>query len=132
MPIQAAANRLKMEIESGKTRSEQPKAAEKPVEEEKKEEKPAEGGKKGKAKGGAAKKEKAPEVVKVPPTQYEILMQIGIPESDIPKFMDAMHWLEFFPPKGQEDLKAFGVSADWRRSFITTNVNPFYDSFIRW
>ncbi len=21
---------------------------------------------------------------------------------------------------------------DWRRTFITTDVNPFYDSFIRW
>jgi leucyl-tRNA synthetase len=21
---------------------------------------------------------------------------------------------------------------DWRRSFITTDVNPYYDSFIRW
>ena len=21
---------------------------------------------------------------------------------------------------------------DWRRSFITTNVNPYYDSFVRW
>ena len=21
---------------------------------------------------------------------------------------------------------------DWRRSFITTEVNPFYDSFIKW
>ena len=21
---------------------------------------------------------------------------------------------------------------DWRRSFITTEVNPFYDSFVRW
>lgn len=21
---------------------------------------------------------------------------------------------------------------DWRRSFITTDVNPFYDSFVRW
>ena len=51
--------------------------------EEKKDEKPAEGGKKGKAKP-VAKKDKVPEVVKVPPTQYEILMQIGIPESDIP------------------------------------------------
>jgi len=51
----------------------------------KKDEKPAEGGKKGKAKP-VAKKDKAPEVVKVPPTQYEILMQIGIPESDIPQF----------------------------------------------
>lgn len=21
---------------------------------------------------------------------------------------------------------------DWRRSFITTDVNPYYDSFVRW
>jgi hypothetical protein len=143
MPIQAAANRLKMEIESGKTRSEAPKVAvastpvwksDVPATEAEiaaakakaaeqgevvkalksgaatkeevdaavaelkickanvaameapagaKDEKPAEGGKKGKAKP-VAKKDKAPEVVKVPPTQYEILLQIGIPESDIP------------------------------------------------
>jgi leucyl-tRNA synthetase len=43
-----------------------------------------------------------------------------------------MHWLKFFPPRGQDDLKSFGVSADWRRSFITTDVNPYYDSFITW
>lgn len=35
-----------------------------------------------KAKGADLKKE-AP---KVPPTQYELLMQIGVPEADIPKF----------------------------------------------
>jgi leucyl-tRNA synthetase len=29
-------------------------------------------------------------------------------------------------------LKNFGVCVDWRRSFITTSKNPFYDSFIRW
>jgi len=40
--------------------------------------------KKGKAAGG--KKEKAPIVKRVPPTQYEILLQVGIPESDIPAF----------------------------------------------
>ena len=22
--------------------------------------------------------------------------------------------------------------ADWRRSFITTDVNPYYDAFVRW
>ena len=22
--------------------------------------------------------------------------------------------------------------ADWRRTFVTTDVNPFYDSFVRW
>ncbi|ORX37486.1 Nucleotidylyl transferase [Piromyces finnis] len=31
-----------------------------------------------------------------------------------------------------DDLKDFGVKVDWRRSFITTDVNPYYDSFVRW
>ena len=96
-----------------------------PKEEEKKSDAKADDKKGGKDKKG--KKKKPVEVKKVPPTQYEILMQIGIPEDDIPQFKDSMHWLKFFPPQGQKDLKAFGVSADWRRSFITTSVNPFYD-----
>eukprot|EP00878_Enallax_costatus_P044083 GHUV01052265.1.p1 GENE.GHUV01052265.1~~GHUV01052265.1.p1 ORF type:complete len:124 (-),score=23.70 GHUV01052265.1:232-603(-) len=25
-----------------------------------------------------------------------------------------------------------GCGVDWRRSFITTDMNPFYDSFVRW
>jgi leucyl-tRNA synthetase len=29
-------------------------------------------------------------------------------------------------------LKAFGLGSDFRRSFITTDVNPYYDSFVRW
>ena len=29
-------------------------------------------------------------------------------------------------------MKDFGLRVDWRRSFITTDVNPYYDSFIRW
>ena len=45
---------------------------------------------------------------------------------------DATYWLQYFPPLGKEDLAAFGTSVDWRRSFITTSVNPFYDSFIQW
>ncbi len=67
-----------------------------------------------------------------PPTQFEILSQIGISEAEIPKFQDPKYWLEFFPPQGMKDLKEFGMFVDWRRSFITTEVNPFYDSFIRW
>lgn len=26
----------------------------------------------------------------------------------------------------------FGARVDWRRSFITTDVNPYYDTFVRW
>jgi leucyl-tRNA synthetase len=25
-----------------------------------------------------------------------------------------------------------GCGVDWRRAFITTDMNPFYDSFVRW
>lgn len=30
------------------------------------------------------------------------------------------------------DISALGAGVDWRRSFITTARNPYYDSFIRW
>lgn len=46
--------------------------------------------------------------------------------------MNAEHWVKFFPPKGREHIKQFGVHVDHSRSFITTEVNPYYDSFIRW
>lgn len=26
----------------------------------------------------------------------------------------------------------FGSRIDWRRSFLTTDANPYYDSFVRW
>lgn len=64
--------------------------------------------------------------------QWNILQSIGIPDEEIPKFADTAYWLEFFPPKCHEDLNRFGLHVDWRRSFITTDANPFYDSFIRW
>lgn len=25
-----------------------------------------------------------------------------------------------------------GCGVDWRRAFITTDANPYYDSFVRW
>ena len=106
MPISSAAIRLKREIDSGKTCSNQP------TEEQKK---------------------KAPKGTEWPSlTQYEILQQLNISEEDIPKFIDTNHWLDFFPPLGQEDLKRMGIATDWRRSYITTSKNPYYDQFIRW
>lgn len=29
-------------------------------------------------------------------------------------------------------MKKLGTAVDWRRSFITTDENPFYDAFVRW
>ena len=65
-------------------------------------------------------------------TQWEIMRLSGIPEDEIPAFKDPAHWLEFFPPLAKRDIAAMGCGVDWRRSFITTDANPFYDSFVRW
>lgn len=45
---------------------------------------------------------------------------------------DPNYWLRYFPPLAQRDLTAMGCGVDWRRSFITTDMNPYYDSFTRW
>lgn len=67
-----------------------------------------------------------------PTAQYEILRQCGVEQQKVPKFIDPVYWLHYFPKEAVTDLKKFGVSVDFRRSFITTEVNPYYDSFIRW
>jgi leucyl-tRNA synthetase len=64
--------------------------------------------------------------------QWEIMESSGIAREEIPKFCDPKYWLEVFPPRTQKDLTSLGSKIDWRRSFTTTDLNPFYDTFIRW
>lgn len=64
--------------------------------------------------------------------QYEILQKSDIPDEQIPAFRVSSHWLGYFPPLAVRDMKAMGCGVDWRRSFITTDVNPYYDSFVQW
>lgn len=64
--------------------------------------------------------------------QWQIMRSMGLSDDEIGQFSDASHWLKYFPPLAIEDLKAMGMGVDWRRSFITTDSNPFYDSFVRW
>jgi leucyl-tRNA synthetase len=66
-----------------------------------------------------------------PMRQWDILAKM-VPKDEIASFADPLKWLNYFPPYGASDLKAFGSAIDWRRSFITTSVNPYYDAFIRW
>ncbi|GAB5366064.1 hypothetical protein AAMO2058_001112200 [Amorphochlora amoebiformis] len=63
--------------------------------------------------------------------QWNILKQM-VDEEEIPKFQNASHWLDTFPKMGVEDLRTFGAGVDYRRSFITTDKNPYFDSFVRW
>jgi leucyl-tRNA synthetase len=56
----------------------------------------------------------------------------GIPLEEIHKFSDPYHWIEFFPPLAKSHLSAFGARIDWRRQFVTTDANPYYDNFVAW
>lgn len=60
------------------------------------------------------------------------MLSLGIPRTEIHKFADAQYWLRFFPQLWQEQLSGLGCAIDWRRSFITTDANPYYDSFVQW
>ena len=64
--------------------------------------------------------------------QFKILQDMNVPADEIPKFADAQYWLKYFPPIAKQDLINFGVGVDWRRSFITTPANPYYDAFVQW
>ena len=60
------------------------------------------------------------------------MYSLGLKDDEIKKFADADFWLDYFTPLAVQDLDRLGVHVDWRRTFITTDVNPFYDSFVRW
>lgn len=64
--------------------------------------------------------------------QIRILYEMGIPLDEMSKFIDPYYWLKHFPQRAKEDLKRFGAAVDLTRCFITTDMNPYYDSFIKW
>lgn len=125
MPIKACADKLKREIETygfpprfpddePPTPTEDLKDEIVPIDKSK--------GKKSKAiaKAGSAK------------FQWQIMKSLGLDDEEIKKFADASYWLDHFPPLAIKDLHSIGMHVDWRRTFITTDANPFFDSFIRW
>lgn len=66
------------------------------------------------------------------PKQLKIMNDMGFSDKDIPKFERLEYWNDVFIPAAKEDFSRLGLSIDWRRSFITTELNPLYDKFIRW
>uniref|UniRef100_A0A0D3DNQ5 leucine--tRNA ligase n=1 Tax=Brassica oleracea var. oleracea TaxID=109376 RepID=A0A0D3DNQ5_BRAOL len=55
------------------------------------------------------------------------IQQFGNPHGE-----DVEGGCEFWWRVAVEDLRAYGLGCDWRRSFVTTDVNPFFDAFVRW
>ena len=66
------------------------------------------------------------------PTQVEILKGIGVADEDLQKFSEPDFWLKYFPPYAKHDLERLGINIDFRRSFITTEAQKYYDKFIEW
>lgn len=60
------------------------------------------------------------------------LTKMDVPESEVKEFIDPVKWVKYFPNFAKEDLISFGSAIDFRRSFVTTDINPYYDSFIEW
>ncbi|KAL1835552.1 hypothetical protein VTJ49DRAFT_6491 [Mycothermus thermophilus] len=80
----------------------------------------------------SAKKGKAAAKTVKAKYQWQILHSVGIPLQEIHLFADPQYWLQFFPPECKKDLTNFGARIDWRRQFVTTDANPYYDAFVRW
>uniref|UniRef100_A0A1I7YB78 leucine--tRNA ligase n=1 Tax=Steinernema glaseri TaxID=37863 RepID=A0A1I7YB78_9BILA len=125
MPIKACADKLKREMEDYGFPPQFPTDVEEVVEEVSALEEVM----KDKSKG---KKSKAVAKAGTSKYQWDIMRSLGLTDEEIQKFADPMHWLGYFPDHAIQDLKRMGLKVDWRRSFITTDVNPYYDSFVRW
>lgn len=126
MPIKAGADKLKREIEEFGFPPQFP--IEDALDKVKIEDKP-EIEIKDKAKG---KKSKAVAKTGGLKYQFQIMKSLGLSDEEIREFQHTDKWLNYFPPLAINDLKQFGLHVDWRRSFITTDVNPYFDSFVRW
>jgi leucyl-tRNA synthetase len=127
MPIAAAANRVKREMEELKKKSpEEVEAHRQALEKKLKDEAERIAAAKDNPKAAESKSKDGPKL------QTEILMQLGIPFEEVGKFADPHFWLEYFPPIGQADLETFGVGVDFSRSFVTTERQKFYNKFIEW
>lgn len=125
MPIKACADKLQREMEDFGYPPQFPKESE--VEEKPKEKESEIGKDKSKS-----KKTKVAAKTGGLKYQWQIMKAMGLKDEEIKRFADPQHWLKYFPPHWINDLSRMGVKVDWRRSFITTDANPYYDSFVRW
>ena len=59
--------------------------------------------------------------------QFQIMESIGIPRSEIKKFADPLHWLEYFPPIAKVCISEYSIAAIPNKFLdrpITTRLVP--------
>ncbi|MEM4263626.1 MAG: leucine--tRNA ligase [Candidatus Woesearchaeota archaeon] len=64
--------------------------------------------------------------------QIETLKMLGFKDEEIIRFAEPRHWVDVFSKAAIKDFKEFGLSIDWRRRFVTTDLTPRYSKFIQW
>ncbi|RLE40035.1 leucine--tRNA ligase [Candidatus Woesearchaeota archaeon] len=64
--------------------------------------------------------------------QWRIMRDMGFTDEEIERFADPLEWVRYFPKEFKKDFTNMGAGIDWRREFITTELNPYYDRFIKW
>ncbi|KAG9145213.1 hypothetical protein Leryth_008994 [Lithospermum erythrorhizon] len=132
MPIKASADKLAREIERFGNPPQFPVAQEENTETDGKQE----GGNEENqtAPGGKFKGKKSKAVAKAGGDKYqwEIMQSYGLTDAEIAEFQNPYHWLiPFFPLPGREDGRLL-IGMRLRRIFITTDMNKYFDSFVRW
>lgn len=65
-------------------------------------------------------------------SQIKILLDMKVKKEDIIKFMEPTYWVTYFSDITKTDILDLNIHADFTRSFYTTNMNPYYDSFVKW
>jgi len=126
MPISAAANKIKNEIEQYGCPPVVPtEEAAAPAKEAEVEAAPT-------AVKFKSKKTKTARKTGAAKLQWDIMKSMGLTDEEIPKFVEPQAWIDYFTALGEEDLKMVGLHVDWRRSFVTAAGNKFFDQFVRW
>ncbi|KAK2951337.1 putative Leucine--tRNA ligase [Blattamonas nauphoetae] len=60
------------------------------------------------------------------------LLTCDVPESDLKKFEEPRHWLEYFSEAGRNDTKSLGARVNWNFSLEASRFNKFFASFVNW
>jgi leucyl-tRNA synthetase len=65
-------------------------------------------------------------------SQLNILKMMDIREEEFVNFIDPKYWVTYFSERSKVDLMRLNISTNFDNSFITTDMNPYFDKFIKW